>query len=39
MSRVGNYALTFTWSDGHATGIYPYDRLRGLCPCLECAGK
>ncbi len=38
VSRVGNYALTITWSDGHATGIYPYDRLRALCPCPECAG-
>lgn len=27
---VGNYALHFTWSDGHATGIYSYDYLRTL---------
>jgi ATP-binding protein involved in chromosome partitioning len=27
---VGRYALQFTWSDGHATGIYTYDRLRSL---------
>ncbi|MEQ8763386.1 MAG: DUF971 domain-containing protein [Planctomycetota bacterium] len=29
---VGRYALSFTWSDGHATGIYPYEYLRELCP-------
>jgi DUF971 family protein len=33
---VGRYALRFDWSDGHKTGIYPFDMLRGLCRCLEC---
>jgi ATP-binding protein involved in chromosome partitioning len=33
---VGRYALGFDWSDGHNTGIYPFDRLRALCPCDEC---
>lgn len=27
---VGRYALQFEWSDGHATGIYPYTLLREL---------
>jgi DUF971 family protein len=36
---VGRYALQFLWSDGHDTGIYPYDYLRGLCPCEECRGS
>ncbi len=27
--RVGRYALAFHWSDGHSSGIYTYDRLRG----------
>jgi DUF971 family protein len=27
---VGRYALQFNWSDGHSTGIYPYDYLRKL---------
>jgi DUF971 family protein len=27
---VGNYALRIDWSDGHSTGIYTWDRLRGL---------
>lgn len=35
-SPVGRYALTFTWSDGHATGIYSFDFLRALCPCETC---
>jgi ATP-binding protein involved in chromosome partitioning len=34
---VGNYALHITWSDGHNTGIYTYDYLRGLCSCEACA--
>lgn len=25
---VGRYALRFRWSDGHHTGIYPFDYLR-----------
>ena len=33
---VGNYALHFTFSDGHVTGIYPFTVLRNLCPCDEC---
>jgi len=33
---VGNYALHFSWSDGHNTGIYSYDWLRGICGCDEC---
>jgi DUF971 family protein len=27
---VGNYALGFTFSDGHATGIYPWKHLRDI---------
>ncbi len=34
---VGRYALRFFWSDGHNTGIYPFDYLRGLCGCPECS--
>lgn len=33
---VGNYALHFEWSDGHGTGIYSFDYLRGVCPCEDC---
>lgn len=34
---VGRYALQFFWSDGHSTGIYPFEYLRRLCPCDACA--
>jgi len=27
---VGRYAIQIEWSDGHATGIYPFRRLREL---------
>ena len=27
---VGRYALQFMWSDGHSTGIYPFEYLRRL---------
>ena len=29
---VGNYAVRLTFSDGHRTGIYSWDYLRGLKP-------
>ncbi len=35
LQAVGNYALQFTWADGHQYGIYTWDYLRGLCPCPE----
>lgn len=34
---VGQYAAHFVWSDGHSTGIYPFDRLIAICPCDACA--
>ena len=33
---VGNYALQFTWGDGHAEGIYTLEQLRALCSCARC---
>src|SRR4030042_248133 len=30
---VGLYGIRIGWSDGHGTGIYTFERLRGLCPC------
>lgn len=36
---VGRYALRFFWSDGHDTGIYPFEYLRRLCPCGACEGR
>jgi DUF971 family protein len=34
---VGLYAVAFAWSDGHSTGIYPYDYLLARCECKDCA--
>lgn len=34
---VGRYGLQVRWSDGHATGIYTFERLRALCGCAACA--
>ena len=39
INYVGGYALAFKWPDGHDTGIYPYDLLRRICPCEECAAR
>jgi DUF971 family protein len=33
---VGNYAMSFTWTDGHSSGIYSWDFLRMICPCEAC---
>ena len=28
---VGAWGISFTWNDGHNTGIYPWDALRAWC--------
>lgn len=33
---VGNYAIRFTWADGHNNGIYGFSSLRASCPCTVC---
>jgi len=38
-TMVGRYAISFVWSDGHSTGIYPYDYLLQMCECDLCAAK
>jgi len=30
VEAVGRYAIQIRWSDGHDTGIYPFERLRRL---------
>ena len=35
---VGGYALSLKWFDGHASGIYSFQYLRGLCACEACQG-
>jgi ATP-binding protein involved in chromosome partitioning len=32
VALVGTYGLRIVWSDGHGTGIYTYERLRGASP-------
>lgn len=36
VSLVGAYGLRVTWSDGHGTGIFTFERLRAACPCDAC---
>lgn len=36
---TGRYALQIFWSDGHSSGIYGFDYLRGLCDCDECRAE
>ncbi len=36
---VGRYALRFLWNDGHSSGIYSFEHLRGICPCPECSER
>ncbi len=31
----GNYALRVVWSDGHASGIFTWERLHALCSHLQ----
>jgi DUF971 family protein len=38
-SMVGRYAISFAWSDGHGTGIYPYEYLLEACECEACAAR
>jgi DUF971 family protein len=33
---VGRYAFRIFWNDGHSTGIYSFDHLRGICLCPQC---
>ena len=39
IALVGTYGLRVTWSDGHGTGIYTFERLRTACGCARCAGE
>ncbi|RIK67996.1 MAG: hypothetical protein DCC65_03965 [Planctomycetota bacterium] len=36
LQAVGKYAVRFTYSDGHDTGIMTWQRLAELCPCPAC---
>jgi ATP-binding protein involved in chromosome partitioning len=39
LALVGAYGLRITWSDGHATGIYTFERLLHSCPCDQCQSR
>jgi DUF971 family protein len=34
--HIGRYGVKFSFSDGHANGIYTWPRLREICPCRQC---
>lgn len=36
VTPVGRYAISFHWNDGHSSGIYSWDYLRGHCQCDAC---
>lgn len=38
VALVGTYGLRVTFSDGHAMGIFTFERLLGACPCARCVG-
>lgn len=37
--QVGSYALQIAWGDGHATGLYTWEKLRSLCECDQCRAR
>ncbi len=40
VALVGVYGLRISWSDGHGTGIFTFERLLASCPCPACqAGR
>ena len=36
LQLVGRYGLRVYWDDGHSDGIYTFEFLWDLCPCLDC---
>ena len=39
LTPVGAYAVQIAWSDGHDTGIFPFELLRRACPCSDCSAR
>ncbi len=39
LELVGHYAIQPAFSDGHSTGIFSFEFLRGVCPCEECRNR
>lgn len=38
LEQVGNYALSFSWGDGHSSGIYTFRYLRALGDLIDAEG-
>lgn len=36
IEAVGGYGITLSWEDGHHHGIYNWNYLRAICPCVAC---
>jgi DUF971 family protein len=36
VERVGRYAVSVLWEDGHTGGIFAWSLLRELCDCFQC---
>jgi DUF971 family protein len=36
LHSVGLYAIQFSRTDGHDTGLYSHELMRKLCQCVEC---
>jgi DUF971 family protein len=39
VTLIGQYALQIAFESGHATGLYTFSLLRGLCNCDECRAR
>jgi DUF971 family protein len=39
VALVGQYALQIAFESGHATGLYSFSYLRGMCDCEECTAR
>lgn len=39
IAPIGRYAYKIIWNDGHDTGLYTIENLRGLCQCEQCLKK
>jgi len=39
LAPIGRYAVSFTFGDGHGTGIYSFEYLRKICPCETCEAE
>ena len=38
MEGIGSYAVRFSWSDGHSSGLYTWENLQRLCEDAPISG-